>query len=54
MATDYGWNSHERIVDIGGAYGSFLAHLLSVNIKPRGVLFDQPQARLQRRHLSLA
>ena len=54
MATDYGWNSHERIVDIGGAYGSFLAHLLSVNIKPRGVLFDQPQARLQWRHLSLA
>ncbi len=46
MATDYGWNGHSRIVDIGGAYGSFMAHLLSVNHKPQGVLFDQPQARL--------
>lgn len=43
MATDYRWNSHSRIVDIGGAYGSFMAHLLSINQKPRGVLFDQPQ-----------
>ncbi len=43
MATDYKWNAHSRIVDIGGAYGSFMAHLLTVNRKPRGVLFDQPQ-----------
>ncbi|BDA50119.1 Acetylserotonin O-methyltransferase [Coccomyxa sp. Obi] len=43
MATDYDWNRHARIVDIGGAYGSFLAHLLTLNQQPRGVLFDQPQ-----------
>ncbi len=43
MATDYDWNRHARIVDIGGAYGSFLAQLLTRNQKPRGVLFDQPQ-----------
>jgi hypothetical protein len=43
MATDYDWNSHSRIVDIGGAYGSFLAHLLTANRKPRGLLFDQSQ-----------
>ncbi|EIE20123.1 S-adenosyl-L-methionine-dependent methyltransferase [Coccomyxa subellipsoidea C-169] len=38
MATDYGWNGHSRIVDIGGAYGSFMAHLLSVNRKPLGII----------------
>ena len=43
MATDYEWNSHLRIVDIGGAYGSFLSQLLSVNKQPIAVLFDQPQ-----------
>lgn len=46
MASDYGWNQHMRIVDIGGAYGSFIGHLLTVHKKPRGVLFDQPQARI--------
>lgn len=43
MATDYDWSRHARIVDVGGAYGSFLAQLLTRNQKPRGVLFDQPQ-----------
>ncbi|BDA50265.1 3'-hydroxy-N-methyl-(S)-coclaurine 4'-O-methyltransferase [Coccomyxa sp. Obi] len=43
MASDYGWNQHARIVDIGGAYGSFIGHLLTVHKRPHGVLFDQPQ-----------
>lgn len=43
MATDYKWGKHPRIVDIGGAYGSFISHLLTINSGPKGVLFDQPQ-----------
>ncbi len=46
MASDYSWNQHARIVDIGGAYGSFIGHLLTVHKRPRGVLFDQSQACL--------
>ncbi len=41
---DYSWNRHGRIIDIGGAYGSFLASILAKHPKPRGVLFDQSQA----------
>ena len=40
---DYSWNRHGRIIDIGGAYGSFLASILAKHPKPRGVLFDQSQ-----------
>ena len=42
---DYNWNRYTRIVDIGGAYGSFLARLLRRNRRARGVVFDQPQVR---------
>ncbi len=52
MATDYDWKRHARIVDIGGAYGSFLAQLLTLNQRPRGVLFDQPQVLHQYRPAS--
>ena len=41
---DYNWNRHGRIIDIGGAYGSFLASILAKHAKPQGVLFDQSQA----------
>ena len=41
---DYNWNRHGRVIDIGGAYGSFLASILAKHAKPRGVLFDQSQA----------
>ena len=41
---DYNWNRHGRIIDIGGAYGSFLASILAKHAKPQGVLFDQNQA----------
>ena len=40
---DYHWGRYERIIDIGGAYGSFIADLLKANPKSTGVLFDQPQ-----------
>ena len=33
---DYNWNRHGRIVDVGGAYGSFLASILAKHPKPRG------------------
>ena len=40
---DYNWRRYQRVVDIGGAYGSFLARVLRRNTKAAGVLFDQPQ-----------
>lgn len=42
--TDFGWHKYTRLVDMGGAYGSFLAALLKQCPGARGVLFDQPQA----------
>ncbi len=42
---DYNWTRFSRVVDIAGAYGSFLARLLRRNQRAAGVLFDQPQAR---------
>jgi len=42
---DYNWTRFTRVVDIAGAYGSFLARLLRRNQRAAGVLFDQPQAR---------
>ena len=41
---DYNWNRHGRIIDVGGAYGSFLASILAKHAKPQGMLFDQSQA----------
>ena len=43
MVLDYNWQRYQRVVDIGGAYGSFLARILRRNTKAAGVLFDQPQ-----------
>ena len=40
---DYNWKKYKRVVDIAGAYGSFLARILRHNTKAAGVLFDQPQ-----------
>lgn len=44
VVLDYNWRRYQRVVDIGGAYGSFLARVLRRNTKAAGVLFDQPQA----------
>ena len=43
MVLDYNWRRYSRVVDIGGAYGSFMARILRHNTKAAGVLFDQPQ-----------
>ena len=40
---DYKWGAYCRFIDVGGAYGGFLADLLSSNPGATGVLFDQPQ-----------
>jgi hypothetical protein len=42
---DYNWTRFARVVDVAGAYGSFLARLLRRSRRATGVLFDQPQAR---------
>ena len=38
----YDFSRFERIVDVGGGHGGFLAAILQANPKARGVLFDQP------------
>ena len=35
--------SYQRIVDVGGGRGGFLAEVLKTHAGPRGVLYDQPQ-----------
>lgn len=47
ITTDHDWNSFARIIDVGGAYGSFLENLLAANKKPRGLLFDQAQVSVR-------
>ena len=53
IVSDYAWGKHSRFVDIGGAYGSFLAKLLTSNAGTTGVLFDQPQVSCSAPCLSL-
>jgi len=43
LVTDYNWNRFDRVLDIGGAYGSMLEGILRVNTFAKGVLFDLPQ-----------
>lgn len=42
LVADYDWNQHQRILDIGGCYGSLLRRILSRHQQPVGLLFDQP------------
>jgi hypothetical protein len=44
VAEAYDFSPLGVIVDIGGASGNMLAHILSRHPQPRGVLFDLPQA----------
>jgi hypothetical protein len=44
--TDFDWNKFNRVLDIGGAYGSMLAAVLEENSAAQGVLFELPQASL--------
>ncbi len=43
VSTAYDFSKFDRIVDMGGGQGSFLAAILRNNVKPMGVLFDLPQ-----------
>lgn len=42
VAAAYDFSSFGTIVDVGGATGNMLAHILSRHPQPRGVLFDRP------------
>lgn len=42
VVSDFPWGSYNRILDIGGAYGSVLAALMESNPAAEGVLFDLP------------
>jgi hypothetical protein len=44
VAAAYDFSSCGVIVDVGGASGNLLAHLLAKHPRPKGVLFDLPQA----------
>jgi hypothetical protein len=44
VAAAYDFSSCEVIVDVGGASGNLLGHVLAAHAHPRGVLFDLPQA----------
>ena len=46
LLADFRWHRFSRLLDIGGAHGSFLAALLRLNPKATGVLFDQPEVRV--------
>jgi hypothetical protein len=42
VAAAYDFNAFGSIVDVGGATGNLLVHILKEHQEPRGVLFDQP------------
>ena len=42
VAAAYDFNALDSVVDIGGATGNMLVHVLQRHKKPRGVLFDMP------------
>ncbi len=43
VMTAYDFSKFNKIVDVGGGQGSFIAAILMANAKPNGVLFDLPQ-----------
>jgi hypothetical protein len=44
VAAAYDFSTARTVVDVGGASGNMLAHILIRHAGPRGVLFDLPQA----------
>jgi SAM-dependent methyltransferase len=42
LATKFGWAGYDTVVDIGGARGNLLAHILKANPHLRGYVFDLP------------
>ena len=43
IAAAYDFSGFEQIVEVGGGQGGFLAEILKLYEKPRGVLFDRPE-----------
>jgi hypothetical protein len=43
IAAPYNFSGYQRIVDVGGGRGGFLAEVLKIHAGSRGVLYDQPQ-----------
>lgn len=39
----YDFSNFDRVIDVGGGQGSFIADILMSNPKPKGVLFELPQ-----------
>ncbi len=51
----YDFSKFDKIVDVGGGQGSFIATILKANDKPKGVLFDLPQGiKGAKKHLETA
>jgi hypothetical protein len=46
VAAAYGFSKFDVIVDVGGATGNLLAHILSRHSSPQGVLFDRPHVAM--------
>ena len=42
VAAAYDFSAFGTIVDVGGATGNMLAHILAMHPRPKGVLFDRP------------
>ena len=42
VAAAYDFSAFDTIVDVGGATGNMLAHILARHARPKGVLFDRP------------
>ena len=42
VAAAYDFSTLGTIVDVGGATGNMLAHILTRHPQPRGILFDRP------------
>ena len=43
VLTDYNWAQNSRVIDVGSAYGSFLADIMKQNVKLSGTVCDLPQ-----------
>lgn len=43
VITAYDFSKFDKVVDVGGGQGSFIAAILKANSRPKGVLFDLPQ-----------
>ena len=43
VLTDFNWSAYSKVIDVGAAYGTFLAAVLQQNIEVSGTLCDLPR-----------